>query len=643
MVLVTRFLGNPILTPNTNAAWESQAVFNGCPVVADDAIHMLYRAMGAPVDIQGKRIEISTIGDSISFDRVQFLNRKQLIAPEHDWERFGCEDPRVTKLDGKYYIFYTALAEFPPVPAGITVALAVTRDFQRIEEKYHITPFNAKAMALFPEKINGRRTAILTVNTDLPPSKIAIAAFDNEPQMWDERYWQSWYGDLDHHVVPLLRSIHDHIEVGAPPVRTEDGWLLIYCYIRNYQSSSRIFGIEAVLLDSNDPKRVIGRCDLPLLYPDRPYEMAGKIPGVIFPSGALIHNNNLGIYYGAADTTVCLATCRVDELLKELQPNKGKTLFKQKLAVKKFSGNPIISPIPEHDWESKFTLNPAAVTCNQGNVHILYRAQGKDDTSVLGYAMSRDGVHIDERLVDPVYVPREEFEMKKKPGFSGCEDPRITRLGDKLYMCYTAFDGVNPARVALTSILVEDFCNQRWNWAKPILISPPGEWDKDAAMFPEKINGKYVFLHRLGKSIWIDAVDDLNFTGNSYLGGRIIMDSRPDKWDNEKIGIGPPPIKTDAGWLLIYHGINKEDLKYRQGAALLDLADPTRVIGQLDYPLLEPESAYQKKGLRPGTVFVCGAVVRAEEIYMYYGAADQLVCVASVNLESVVKELQSSR
>lgn len=639
MVLVTRFLGNPILQPNKKNAWEQEAAFNGCPIIADDAVHLLYRAMGKPVTIDGKQVELSIIGDAISFDRIQFLNRRPFITPEHAWEKFGCEDPRVTKIDGKYYIFYTALSEFPPAPAGITIALATSRDMQKIDEKHHITPFNAKAMALFPEKIQGKFTAILTANTDLPPSKIAIATFEDESQMWDERFWQTWYSDLDHHIVPLLRSLHDHIEVGAPPIKTSEGWLLIYCYIRNYLSSSKIFGIEAVLLDHNNPKKVIGKSDIPLLFPERPYEMSGKIPNVIFPSGAMVNNNNLGIYYGAADTSVCLATCNLDELLKELQPNKGSKLFKQKLAVKKFSGNPIISPIPEHDWESKFTLNPAVVSCDNG-VHILYRAQGKDDVSVLGYAFSRDGLHIDERLVDPVYVPREEFEVKKKHGFSGCEDPRITRIGDTLYMCYTAYNGEDPPRVALTNISASDFCSQKWNWAKPILISPPGEWDKDAALFPEKVQGKYAFFHRLGKSIWLDYVDDLSFSGNTFLGGHIVMNPRPDKWDNEKIGIGPPPIRTEAGWLLIYHGITKEDSKYRQGAALLDLKNPTRVIGILDYPLLEPESAYQKTGLRPGTVFACGAVVKNDDVYLYYGAADQIVSVAMVSLEALLKELK---
>ena len=97
-----------------------------------------------------------------------------MIAPEEDWERFGCEDPRVTKIDDKYYIFYTALSVYPFAAEGIKVAVAVTKDFKKIEERHLVTPFNAKAMVLFPEKINGKYVALLTAHTDTPPVKICL-------------------------------------------------------------------------------------------------------------------------------------------------------------------------------------------------------------------------------------------------------------------------------------------------------------------------------------------------------------------------------------------------------------------------------------------------------------------------------------
>src|SRR3972149_5403831 len=305
MVNVKRFLGNPILAPNKQHSWETEAVFNGCILEEEGAYPLLYRAMSSPQEITGKTLELSTVGYAMSFDRIQFHNRRQLIVPQYDWERYGCEDPRITKLDDRYFICYTALSNWPPGPENIRVAVAVSRDLLSIEEKHLVTPFNAKAMALFPEKINGKVTAILTAHTDMPPPKIAVAKFDAIEQIWDEAYWKNWYSGLDHHVVPLLRSLPDHLEVGAPPIKTAEGWLLIYCYIRNYQTSYKTFGIEAVLLDGENPTKVLGRTETPLMSPERNYELTGKVPNVIFPSGALLFNNNVGVYYGAADTTCC--------------------------------------------------------------------------------------------------------------------------------------------------------------------------------------------------------------------------------------------------------------------------------------------------------------------------------------------------
>ena len=109
------------------------------------------------------------------------------------------------------------------------------------------------------------------------------------------------------------------------------------------------------------------------------------------------------------------------------------------IPIKRFEGNPIISPLLEHPWESKATFNPAAIY-EGGKVHIVYRAMSEDSTSVLGYASSKDGFFIDERRDEPIYVPRVEFEKKSRIENSGCEDPKITRIGDRFYMCYTAYD-----------------------------------------------------------------------------------------------------------------------------------------------------------------------------------------------------------
>lgn len=316
MLQLERFSENPILLPNKENAWEAEAAFNGCAIKVGNDFHLVYRAMSAPQSHRGFNMQISSIGCAESKDGIHFKNRRQLIKPEYDWEIFGCEDPRVTKLDGKYYIFYTALSAYPFSPEGIKIGLAITRDFKTIEEKYPVTPFNSKAMAFFPERINGKIAGILTANTDIPPAKIAIALFDEESQIWSRDYWGDWYSSLDAHLVPLQRSPSDHIEVGAPPIKTKHGWLLIYSYIKNYLSSPRSFGIEAVLLDLENPNKVISRTKEPLLVPEEDYELYGNVPNIVFPSGAIINNKKLLIYYGAADTTCCLATVELKALLK---------------------------------------------------------------------------------------------------------------------------------------------------------------------------------------------------------------------------------------------------------------------------------------------------------------------------------------
>ena len=319
MALISRYPGNPILSPDKHSPWESEAAFNGCPMVDGDKTYLFYRAMSGPQNIQGKTLELSTIGVATSSDRVTFTNKKLFIKPEHTWEQFGCEDPRVTKIDNTYYIFYTALSQWPPAPAGIRCAVAETHDIKTIQKKYLVTPFNAKAMTLFPQRINGKFAVLLTVNPDIPPSTIAICYLDELSQLSDISFWNSWHNTFKTYALDLLRTTHDHVEIGAPPIKTPHGWLLIYSYIKSYLTSHKFFGIEAALLDLDNPQRVLGRTDKPLLYPEYDYELIGKIPNVIFPSGALIHNDNLGIYYGATDTTVALATCNVHELLSELK------------------------------------------------------------------------------------------------------------------------------------------------------------------------------------------------------------------------------------------------------------------------------------------------------------------------------------
>lgn len=312
------------------------------------------------------------------------------------------------------------------------------------------------------------------------------------------------------------------------------------------------------------------------------------------------------------------------------------------IKLKRFSGNPVIKPKAANPWESRATFNPAAVY-EGGKVHIVYRAMSEGSTSLLGYASSLDGLRIDERLPEPIYQPRKKFEKRDEPGYFGCEDPRITKFGDRFYMCYTAFNAKDPPGVALTSIKVDDFLNQNWHWEEPKLISPPGVADKNACVLEEKRYGRYVIFHRIQHQIWIDFVDNLDFSGERRLMGSDWLKVREDKWDSEKIGIGAPPIKTKDGWLLIYHGLSKKEAKYRLGMALLSLKNPSQVITRLDYPVLEPEADYENEGWRSGTIFACGAVVIKNRLFVYYGGADKVVCVATADLSEVLEELKEAR
>jgi predicted GH43/DUF377 family glycosyl hydrolase len=556
-------------------------------------------------------------------------------------------------------------------------------------------------MALFPSRINGKITVVFSAHTDMPPAKITIAQVDDIEELWSPFFWAKWHADIDSYTIAdPRRSPYDHIEVGAPPVRTDRGWLFIYSHIQNYFSNpehfERIFGIEALLLDMANPRKIVGHTFGAILAPEELYELKGDVANVIFPSGALIHksvgrkHDDLIIYYGAADTTTCSAQVPIEDLLASIDPATSvDQYFQRPLSVplllpihagSNASENSLIGSIKlnedkKHAWEAKAVFNPAAIKLRGDNgvekIYLLYRAMSEDNTSVVGCAvLDADGVTVVERFPDPVYVPREPFEMKRVPGGnSGCEDPRLTRIGDRVYMCYTAYNGIDVPRVAVSSISVGDFLARRWfgaedasgtiptGWTKPVLISPPGIDDKDACIFPEKFGvskaavakddsgGKWFLLHRIGTEICGDYVDSLDFTDNQINRCIPVLAPRPGKWDSAKVGLSVPPIKTVHGWLLLYHGISRQHHTYRVGAVLLDLEDPTLVLARSADALFEPQESYEKKGIVDIVVFPCGAIVRedkkaGDDLLIYYGGADSVVGVACMKLEIIVGGLE---
>lgn len=645
MLSFKRLAENPILTPDENTHWFAAAAFNGCPIKREEKIDLVFRSTTPPQVYFDSEMGISQIGHTTSIDGINFSTPNLLITPEYYWEQFGCEDPRVSKVGDRYFIFYTALADYPHTAQGIKVGLGITKDFQTLEAKYQVTNFNSKAMTLFPEKIDGKIVALLTIDTDRPPSKITLAEFAKEEQIWSDSYWQDWRNHTDDHILPLSHSDQDQLEIGAVPLKTKAGWLLIYANIRNYTSGSPLFGVDAALLNLDDPTQIIGQTAEPLMIPEQEYELYGRVPNVIFPSGALIVEDKLRLYYGAADTTTCAAEINLEQLLDHLQYSRlSKVSFsvQEKVKLEKYELNPIINPDFRHPWENIATFNPGAIYLDN-KVHMLYRAMGKDETSVLGYASSKDGLVFDERFEEPVYTPRMDFEKKSRPGFSGCEDPRLTLIDNTVYMCYTGYDGVNETKVVLTSIDSANFVNHKWNWSTPEIISCPKQNDKDACLFEEKINGNFALFHRVGGCIWIDYVDSLKFGPDHWIGGHMILWPQPGSWDSEKIGISAPPVLTSKGWLLIYHGLSSHDDWYRLGAVLLDRKEPDKVLAKLPYPILEPTTDYEQHGVRPFTVFACGAAVVKGQLHVYYGASDQFTAVASIELDKLLSALDSFR
>ena len=291
------------------------------------------------------------------------------------------------------------------------------------------------------------------------------------------------------------------------------------------------------------------------------------------------------------------------------------------MMLKRFIKNPILKPNKQNDWESKLVFNPAAAYDN-GLIHLLYRAVGEDDISRIGYAVSADGYEF-FRFDKPVFTPRGIAESK------GCEDPRLVCLEGKFSMTYTGYSA-KGIRISLAS--TSNFIE----WHRYGVIMPDVE-NKDAVLFPEKIDGKYVILHRpmhhKPLSIWIAYSDNLT----SWQDSRIVMEPTKGKgnWEGVTIGSACPPVRTEKGWLLIYHGVD-EDSVYRLGVALLDLNDPSHVIGRYPDPILEPEEDYELRGEVHEVVFGCGICEIEGKYFVYYGAADKVICGATAEKQELM-------
>jgi len=341
-------------------------------------------------------------------------------------------------------------------------------------------------------------------------------------------------------------------------------------------------------------------------------------------------------------------------IIKALRQKAAEDGARRPHQLERHESNPIIEPREGNFWEMKATFNPGAIYADR-RVHLLYRAIGADDISVLGYAASEDGITITERLDEPAFIPSttkkpDPNEPATLPAYcsgggwnGGCEDPRLTLIDDKVYLMYTAFDGWGSIRIALSSIDLGDFLKKNWDWKKPALISPPGEIHKNWMLFPEKINGKFALLHSISPEIRVDYFDTLDELEREerVVTSRYDRISRTGSWDSWIRGAGPPPIRTKFGWLLFYHAMDIRDPdRYKLGAMILDANDPTKILYRTRVPILEPDMYYENSGFKSGVVYSCGAVVKDGELYVYYGGGDSVVCVAMANLDMFLDELR---
>jgi predicted GH43/DUF377 family glycosyl hydrolase len=457
---------------------------------------------------------------------------------------------------------------------------------------------------------------------------------------------ENWNIDNEHLLTPRQNFFdHEGIKV-IEAIELKKESLLLYdaSFSKN---NSFCLQIGGAMIEKGNPKKVLWRSENPIW--EQRFSADEKI-GEVFPLGALVEGDNIFVYYSIDGELVSI---NIDISFFKNKKNKKLNI------ISRHEKNPIIAPKKENGWESKAVFNAAAIYAD-GKFHLIYRAVGDDDVSTFGYASSKDGFDFDKRLDFPVYIPREKFEgvlcERYKPCknqavydsgggcHGGCEDPRLTRIGDIIYMTYVAFNGRDVPGVAIASIKYDDFINNHWHWNKARLISKPGQIQKNWMLFPEKINGKFAIIHSISPKIMIDYFDSIDEEGVYIEKSFRRTDTDENRWDNIVRGAGAPQIKTKYGWLLFYHAMDKKDPdRYKIGAMILDYINPEKILYRSRSPVLEPDEHYENEGHKAGVIYVCGAIIKKDILYVYYGGADMVMCVASTKIDDFLEDLVSNK
>lgn len=299
----------------------------------------------------------------------------------------------------------------------------------------------------------------------------------------------------------------------------------------------------------------------------------------------------------------------------------------------RYEGNPLLTA---SDWPYTVNVvfNPGVAELGEQTV-LVARVEDRSGVSHLSVARSADGLTNWEIDPEPSLAPDPDSYAE----IWGLEDPRITQVGDEYFIVYTGFSEGGPL-VCLAK--TTDFVS----FERLGVLMPPE--DKDAALFPQTFGGRWALIHRPvpagsfgeGTHIWISFSPDLRHWGDH----KVLIDARRGpRWDATKVGLGPPPVLTEYGWLLMYHGVRSTAAGaiYRLGLALADRHDPGRLILRSSEWVFGPEADYERAGDVSGVVFPCGWIVDrdTQTVRLYYGAADTAIAVATAQLDDLLRHL----
>lgn len=703
----------PILAPSPDVAWASGAVFNpGAVLDASGTLRLLAR--GVPAGYTKVAVDspdpteadflydnyVSRLGLATRQSDGTFrLDAEPLLAPSSDVDRFGVEDARITRLGDRYYITYTVLSE----PAhcaneGVGIGLASTTDWETVDLHGRIGPaVRDKDAALFPALIGGRVAMFHRIVPDMQ-----IAFFEDEEQLRapGAAFWDRHLARIDEHVVmrPEARWEEKKIGIGPPPIETPEGWLVVY----HGADRDHVYRAGLALLDLDDPRRVIARTARPVLEPTYDYEIEGDVPNVVFPQGAVVEDGQLRLYYGAADTAIGEASAPLSDVLSHLDEEKKRWRVPQvhmdfrghveqprdldagAVPVERLhGGHPVLEPVSAHDWESRVVLNPAAVLVDDsdelealmgtwalpeaaraalreagGACVMVYRAQGTAyprDTphgghiaSALGLAVFTPDLRLVRRWAEPVIAPEAPFHDL------GVEDPRCTKVGDTYYLHYTGYtsaDRADPAfagRVQLCLATTRDFL--AWDLHGPLGGDVNAHDDKNGALFPEPVEGRWLFWHRPmygphPMSMHLAEADTPEGPWRSR--GSALASYRFSAHAASWVGAAGPPIALGYGqFLALYHqGHLSFDGRrlYNLSAALVDPAEADPVLARIE-PILLPEGDAERVGDPElgvdDVVFSCAGYVVGDRLVVPYAGADSRIFGAALPVDALVEALR---